>query len=542
MTTESRHLSLESKKIVAVFALSFLVVNGALLGIHRRDERRQIEQIENAVRGPILSGDPATAEEFLSSLTPHFVRRYAVLLDTDASRAPTQGGWLTRPMTIWFDEQKSVPAATVFLELQGSAFMATLALTNGLLVGLLYLGLAMARRYAAALLQFQVDFFSYLLGKLDAAIDAPESGALPLPHRPPEFPRQLEGVRDEIGKLEKVVDIHVSKQAELKNRAAIAGLAAQVTHDIRSPVAALRQSLGALGDIPSDQSRLIYGALTRIDDIASDLLKRYRTAPPTAESVSLRDLVWGLVEEFRSRLGPRSRIAITFLPVAGGGGFCRLYRSDLSRCVSNLMANAAEALGEDGEISVALDEDLDWVRLSVKDTGPGIPRDILPKLGQRGATFGKEGGTGLGLWHAKTTVESWGGRLEIESEVGKGTTVRLILPRVEAPVSSESAVILDDDPLVRMNWMVAAKRAGKTLKAYADPGALIKEADSIPKDTPIYIDSDLGNGLKGEDTAKELAALGFTVLHLATGHDSASFPHLPHIKSIRGKAPPWAAT
>ena len=70
--------------------------------------------------------------------------------------------------------------------------------------------------------------------------------------------------------------------------------------------------------------------------------------------------------------------------------------------------------------------------LAIKDSGRGIPSEVLPKLMRKGETYHKEGGTGLGLYHAKSSVESWGGTIELFSEVGQGTEVRVSLPRVQS--------------------------------------------------------------------------------------------------------------
>jgi signal transduction histidine kinase len=324
-------------------------------------------------------------------------------------------------------------------------------------------------------------------------------------------------------------------------------LAEQVAHDLRSPLAALESLIGRLASIPTHEQGLARSAIARIQGIAEDLLagegNPIPTHPEDLECVSLDACVMEVLSEKTLQYG--ASLAIGGKPPFGEEALHgTLARAPLVRVLSNLIDNAMQCGNKMAKVSVtARPLDSRFVTISVEDSGPGIPPDILPKLGQRGATFGKKGGNGLGLWHARTTVESWGGRLEIESEVGIGTTVRLILPRAEPPppTPASTAVLIDDDPLVRMNWTLAAKRAGKTLRAYADAPSFIKEAGETPKDTPVYIDSDLGEGAKGEEAAKELHALGFTELRLATGHDPASFPPLPHIKGIRGKEPPWAA-
>jgi len=89
-----------------------------------------------------------------------------------------------------------------------------------------------------------------------------------------------------------------------------------------------------------------------------------------------------------------------------------------------------------------------------------------------------------------------------------------------------------------MNWKLAAKSAGVELKAYKEPEDFLSGIDTLPKDTPVYIDSDLGNGVKGEDISKDLHEKGFTRLTMATGHNPEKFAHLAWLK-VSGKEPPF---
>jgi hypothetical protein len=93
---------------------------------------------------------------------------------------------------------------------------------------------------------------------------------------------------------------------------------------------------------------------------------------------------------------------------------------------------------------------------------------------------------------------------------------------------------------VRLNWEVTARSKSLYLAAFADPEAFLKAVDSFSKETPIYLDSELGDGVKGEDIAKGLHAKGFTHLFLATGYDPQFLPDMPWIKNVVGKDPPWA--
>jgi hypothetical protein len=91
-----------------------------------------------------------------------------------------------------------------------------------------------------------------------------------------------------------------------------------------------------------------------------------------------------------------------------------------------------------------------------------------------------------------------------------------------------------------MNWEISAEAAGIELKAFKDPAEFLSNLEAFPKDTHIYIDSELGEGMKGEDIAADLRKKGFTNICLATGHPPERFSHLPWLKVI-GKESPWQA-
>lgn len=100
------------------------------------------------------------------------------------------------------------------------------------------------------------------------------------------------------------------------------------------------------------------------------------------------------------------------------------------------------------------------------------------------------------------------------------------------------AHLIDDDAIVHMNWEMAAESAGIELKAYKAPAEFLSNFAKFPKDTAIYIDSELGEGIRGEDIAVDLKGKGFTNICLATGHAPEKFSHLPWLK-VRGKESPW---
>ena len=103
-------------------------------------------------------------------------------------------------------------------------------------------------------------------------------------------------------------------------------------------------------------------------------------------------------------------------------------------------------------------------------------------------------------------------------------------------------VFIDDDEMMRTTWCFAAEEAGIRISTYSSFDEFIYAMDNYSKNTIIYIDSDLGNNIKGELCAKTLFDKGFTEIHLTSGHPSEHFDDMPWIKTIVGKEPPFALT
>ena len=130
--------------------------------------------------------------------------------------------------------------------------------------------------------------------------------------------------------------------------------------------------------------------------------------------------------------------------------------AEVSRYIHNLIDNAVESIQERGFIRVSLEKYNNRVFLKISDTGKGIPPDDLKKVGNYGFSR-KEGGKGLGVYHARKYIQERGGTLTFESEINKGTCVTIELPCIETPnvyklekdlFEHKNYVLIDDDPSV----------------------------------------------------------------------------------------------
>ncbi len=105
----------------------------------------------------------------------------------------------------------------------------------------------------------------------------------------------------------------------------------------------------------------------------------------------------------------------------------------MEKVLVNLLVNAREAVGNDGEVRIQAGHSQQWVTLSVSDNGCGMTPDFLRRSLFRPFQTTKKNGLGIGMFHSKMIVEAHRGRLEVESMPGKGTTVRVLLP-LAAPI------------------------------------------------------------------------------------------------------------
>jgi signal transduction histidine kinase len=110
-----------------------------------------------------------------------------------------------------------------------------------------------------------------------------------------------------------------------------------------------------------------------------------------------------------------------------------------SRCLANIIKNAKEALGDEGTITIEFRQGGPNLEVSISDTGAGIPESIRSRIFEPFVTYGKKHGTGLGMAIAKSTIDAHGGRIWLESEIGKGTTFHVVMPKHFDPAGSPSS-------------------------------------------------------------------------------------------------------
>jgi len=288
--------------------------------------------------------------------------------------------------------------------------------------------------------------------------------------------------------LSRVMKINTIKEQEslnlkLERSEIIDNISTQVSHDIRSPLAALEMISGSLNELHEDKRLIIRNSINRIRDISNTLVAKYglhsepslnshlvqKTSLSTTDSEKfvvtlLSPLIDSIITEKRIQYRNQIGIRIEFNYTKESYGlFALILPSEFKRVLSNLINNSVEALTQhEGVVELfLLTTKSSQIELMIKDNGKGIPHQILAKLGKRGETHGKEQGLGLGLYHAIETMRKFKGSLKIESVENQGTSIILTIPREDEPKwfvpsialkKDQTVVVFDDDQSIHQIW------------------------------------------------------------------------------------------
>jgi PAS domain S-box-containing protein len=228
-----------------------------------------------------------------------------------------------------------------------------------------------------------------------------------------------------------------------------------ISHDFRTPLAVLNTSLFLLTrshttEQLQQRSKIMEKQVERLARLLDQLVTMSALETGASfhlERVNIPSLLQTLFDRF-STSASKNTVQLT-LEGSDGGIYADADQMQISRALSNLIENALQYTPSGGSIrlGVQMNEEHDIVRLTVADTGAGIPPEDIPHVFDRfyrtdKARGAETGGAGLGLTMVKKIIERHEGSITIESIVGEGTCVELRLPvsRVEVPTQQQQAV------------------------------------------------------------------------------------------------------
>src|ERR1043165_8658926 len=218
---------------------------------------------------------------------------------------------------------------------------------------------------------------------------------------------------------------------------------ALTTHDLRSPLTVISGVInfftsGRLGDLTPEQKNMV-AMMERntqnLIELVNDLLDASKLESGTMRLEISSINIKGVVDELRESMEPLAKEKEIGLveDVPEDLPELRADRAKLRRILVNLVSNALKFTPKGGRVRLGASREGAFARVTVSDTGVGIPRedlhDIFDKYAQaRSRATRSEKGTGLGLYITRQLVELHGGKIGVQSEVGKGSTFSFTIP------------------------------------------------------------------------------------------------------------------
>ncbi len=337
-----------------------------------------------------------------------------------------------------------------------------------------------------------------------------------------------------------IQDITEMKQAEERLRQAqkmeaVGRLTGGVAHDFNNLLAVILGNMEYLADrlgAGDRHVRAVTRAAERGAELTARLLAFSRRQPLRPRATDLSDLVAGMSELLARALGETIELTVGnapgLWPVLADPG-------QIENALLNLALNARDAMPDCGKLSIrttnaTLEEPRpglearpgDYVVLAVTDTGTGMSREVMERAFEPFFTTKDAGqGSGLGLSMVYGFAQQSGGFVSIESEEGRGTTLRLYLPRAEGALAAaneapdtaapggrgETILVVEDDPEVRALAVTLLENLGYQVLAAQDAMAALSFLHAPSRIDLVLSDVMLPGGMCGPDLVEEAKRL-----------------------------------
>ena len=226
------------------------------------------------------------------------------------------------------------------------------------------------------------------------------------------------------------------RMLEIEKFAAAGRLAATIAHEVNNPMEAIKNAIYLLQDAVKSDSQPVYDILKseteRVARIVRQMLGLYRNNEQV-KPININLLVEDTLLLLNRQL---QRSNINILSHLGDIPDAVVAADQLRQVLSNLVINAKDAMSEGGRLLVRTnhvrrDEGAHgWIRITIADTGCGIPKEMLGTIFEPFVTTKGEKGTGLGLWIVRGIINNHGGKISVRSRQGKGTVFKIEIPVV----------------------------------------------------------------------------------------------------------------
>ena len=261
---------------------------------------------------------------------------------------------------------------------------------------------------------------------LDTGDDSDEVGTLI---------KKFNDMEDQLILRDEELDRKNKELLQSKKLAAIGTLASGVAHELNNPLNNIFISTQVLAREISEASPPsirevvtdIRGQTLRVKRIVGDLLEFARGKEPQFKEVELNNLITGTYRLLRNSMDlEKIRFVLDSRP---DGVFLSADPEQMERVFINLFTNAADAMSGEGDLTIKIVPEDNLVKVTVSDTGKGMPGEAVEKIFEPFYTT-KDKGTGLGLAIVFNVIRKHNGEISVQSAEGKGTTFTITLPKV----------------------------------------------------------------------------------------------------------------
>ncbi|ABF42237.1 multi-sensor hybrid histidine kinase [Candidatus Koribacter versatilis Ellin345] len=337
-------------------------------------------------------------------------------------------------------------------------------------------------------------------------------------------------------KGEQIVEVvceDLSQRRALENRTeqanrleALGRLAAGVAHDFNNVLMIVQAYSDLLkerfaGDASAEKHvTQIQGAVDRAAKLTAQLLAFGRGHARTEAATDINAVILESVENWRRVLGPQIQFELQLHPEAL---FCGLSRAEAEQILLNMMLNTRDAMPDGGKVTlktdlVIADETAKRLRITISDTGVGIPKEVLPHIFDPFYTTKQKGkGSGLGLASVYGIVQQHDGEISVTSEPTHGTTFEILLNVVagvgEGAASAQASqerlstkvLVVDDEAGVRegvADWL--RRRGDEVYTAASAEDAIVLLNNGVLVD--VMVTDFLMPGMNGLELARAVKA------------------------------------
>jgi signal transduction histidine kinase len=223
---------------------------------------------------------------------------------------------------------------------------------------------------------------------------------------------------------------HADVQQNLQRLDRLANLglfSASIAHEMKNGLVAINTFCEVLlekNESP-EMAEMVRRELKRIDGLATQMLRLASPKPPTLAPVNLHDLLDLILRLLEPQI--RGRMILVQRDYRAQPATLLGDEARLQQAFMNLLLNAVEAMGQGGQLTVGTELAGKQMRISIRDTGAGIAPENFEHIFDTFFTT-KKYGTGLGLGICRRLIEEHRGAIEVQSQVGRGSTFILTLP------------------------------------------------------------------------------------------------------------------